>query len=940
MSTPTEPKVTKQAETQELNAPKAGLSFFAFLQSSLRNRLTAIVIGAAVIPTLLVSIILGATTYTQVRNALVKGTFDKLDAVEAIKHSQLTDYLAEREGDINALNKTMESMLGEALSKLDVINQLKQHELLRLYDSWDTGVRDMSTNPGVVQGVVDLSLGLQTLGTGQARSLYLGQDELINAGDGSEYSAAHASKHEIFSEYIGLHEYDNFFLIDPAGNIVYSAIKGDSFGTNLITGPYQATNLAALYKTLLSGEFGKSYFADFADFDNEQALFIGSTIYKGSTLRGMLVFQIPIAQINTITNDRTGLGETGETFLIAKETDGRITLRSDRSIIGGGKFILGYDVSAIAPPFMHEVLSGVTGSDLSIGGTGASAITAYSPLDIEGLSWAILTRIDGEEILVPTQAGEGTDFLTLYAEFYNYHDIFLIHPNGDIFYTIKKEADYHTNILNGEYSNSNLGALVSEVAKTGKTLISDYAHYAPSGGATAGFLATSLLDKNGDLQLLIAAQITEVEINAYMNEHSGLGETGETYLIGQDNLGRSDSRFLEQLGTDSTILNPDFAVDTDATRAALAGKTGTGTITDYRGLPVLSSWAPIVIQEPNEHHPDGIIWAMMTEIDESEALASVNQLAGLLGLIIALTALAVIALAVFLGSRFALDFVTPILALTDRATQVADGNLSLRFKSEREDEIGTLSNTFTQMTAQLDDTLQGLEARIAERTRALETSTEVSRRLSTILDQDQLAKTVVDELVSAFGYYYAHIYRYVGDDKTTLHMQGGTGEAGQVLLSRGHTIQTGRGLVGRAAESNAVVLVNDTLNEEGWLPNELLPETRSEIAVPISIGDEVLGVFDVQHSELNAFSEEDAGLLQSIANQVAIAAQNAGVYAEAQNRAVREALIGDIGQKIQNATTVEDALQVAVRELGRALNAEHSTVQLKLEAKQDEQKEL
>ena len=934
MSTPVDPHASEDKVT-ELDTPKEN-PFFSFLQSSIRNRLMAIVIGAAIIPVLLTSIILGIATYTQMRSALVKDTFDKLDAVEAIKVGQMESFLVERQNDMDALNKTMGSLLIEALSKLETINQLKHNELIRLHISWDTGVRDMATNPGVVQGVVDLSLGLQTLGTGQARSLYLGQDELINAGDGSDYSVAHASKHEIFSEYIDLHEYDNFFLIDPAGNIVYSAIKGDSFGTNLVTGPYQATNLASLYHTLLSGEFGKSYFADFADFDNKQALFIGTPIYKGSTLRGMLVFQIPTSQINAIINNRTGLGNTGETFLIAQEIDERITIRSDRSIIGGGKFIVGYDVSSIAPQFMYDALAGITGSDLSIGGSGASAITAYSPLSVEGLNWAILTRIDGEEVLVPSRA-DGEDFLTLYAELYDYRDVFLIHPNGDIFYTVAKEADYHTNILNGEYSDTNLGTLINEVIESGETLLTDIAHYAPSGGDPAMFFGSPLFDEDGNLQLLVAAQISKADINAIMNESSGLGETGESYLIGSDFLGRSDSRFLADIGVESTILNPDLAVDTAASRAGVAGETGQGTITDYRGLPVLSSWAPIVIHEPDEHHPEGITWAMLTEIDEAEALEPVNQLAGLLGLVIALSVLGIGALAVFLGTRFANEFVTPILNLTDRATEVAAGNLDLRFESDREDELGTLSNTFTDMTAQLQETLQGLEQRVADRTRALETSTEVSRRLSTILDQDQLAKTVVDELVSSFGYYYAHIYRFQEGDKNILHMQGGTGEAGQVLLARGHTIAKGRGLVGRAAETNSVVLVNDTLNEEGWLPNELLPETRSEIAVPIAIGDEVLGVFDVQHNVVDAFTEEDAGLLQSLANQVAIAAQNAQVYVEAQKRADREALIGDIGQKIQNAATVEDALQVAVRELGRALKAEHSSVQLNLQAKEDQQ---
>ncbi|OQX64105.1 MAG: hypothetical protein B5M51_04255 [Anaerolinea sp. 4484_236] len=277
-----------------------------------------------------------------------------------------------------------------------------------------------------------------------------------------------------------------------------------------------------------------------------------------------------------------------------------------------------------------------------------------------------------------------------------------------------------------------------------------------------------------------------------------------------------------------------------------------------------------------------------------------------------------------IGLALGTAFTRPIVSLAATAQKVADGDLSARSNVQTSDELGTLASIFDTMTAQLQETLGTLEQRVADRTRALETSTEVSRRLSTILNQEELAKTVVDELVSSFGYYYAHIYRFEGDDKNTLHMKGGTGEAGRILLARGHTIQKGQGLVGRAAERNSVVLVNDTLNEEGWLPNDLLPETRSEIAVPIAIGDEVLGVFDVQHNELNAFSEEDAILLQALANQIAIAAQNAQAYTDSQRRADREALMANIAQEIQSTSTMEDALKVAVRELGRALDTDTS----------------
>ena len=286
-------------------------------------------------------------------------------------------------------------------------------------------------------------------------------------------------------------------------------------------------------------------------------------------------------------------------------------------------------------------------------------------------------------------------------------------------------------------------------------------------------------------------------------------------------------------------------------------------------------------------------------------------------------ALAAIVAGALLAQLFSRSITRPLTELMEATKAVAGGDLTARALVTSHDEVGGLATSFNQMTDRLQETLAGLE----ERTRALEASAEVSRRLSTILDQQQLVAEVVEQLQKTFGYYHVHTY-LVDEASQVLVMAGGTGEAGRAMLAGGHKLPHGKGLVGRAAEAKSAVVVPDVSQDEGWLPNPLLPDTRSEIAVPIAAGERVLGVLDVQHNVAGGLGQADADLLSSIAGQVAVALQNTRLFAETRQRAEYEARVNLISQNIQRATSLESLLQVAARGVGHALGAQRVAVQL------------
>ncbi|MEW6402121.1 MAG: Cache 3/Cache 2 fusion domain-containing protein [Chloroflexota bacterium] len=267
----------------------------------------------------------------------------------------------------------------------------------------------------------------------------------------------------------------------------------------------------------------------------------------------------------------------------------------------------------------------------------------------------------------------------------------------------------------------------------------------------------------------------------------------------------------------------------------------------------------------------------------------------------------------------------PVGNLAAIATQISAGNLGTQAKIAGPPEIAQMAVAFNEMTARLREMIGSLEQRVAERTKALATSTEVSRRLSTIVNRRALLVEVVQQVKEAFGYYHAHIYLY-DDKKEMLVMAGGTGDAGAAMLAQGHSLPKGRGLVGRAAEINKAVLVPDTSQDPAWLPNPLLPETKSEVAIPISVGDEVLGVLDVQHNVTDGLGQEDVDALQAIASQVAVGMQNIEAAETVVKRAAElqtVASITSITSTIQNA---DEMLNTVVHLTQRQFGLYHAHV--------------
>jgi GAF domain-containing protein/HAMP domain-containing protein len=262
--------------------------------------------------------------------------------------------------------------------------------------------------------------------------------------------------------------------------------------------------------------------------------------------------------------------------------------------------------------------------------------------------------------------------------------------------------------------------------------------------------------------------------------------------------------------------------------------------------------------------------------------ARINRLAILSGVIAIVSLVVAITLLIFTLSAW----VTRPLAKLLTAIQLirsGEQGLSTRVEINSRDELGELSAAFNMMATQLNDLIETLEQQVAERTQGVETVAALSEKLVAILNLEQLLQELVNQIQNVFGYYHAHVY-LIDNHRQNLVVSAGTGAAGAQMKAQGHSIPLSAltSLVARAARSGQVVRADNVRETPDWLPNPLLPDTYSEMAVPIVVDGQVAGVLDVQQNKLAGLDEGDENLLRSLANQVAVAVRNARLFAQVQ----------------------------------------------------------
>ena len=381
----------------------------------------------------------------------------------------------------------------------------------------------------------------------------------------------------------------------------------------------------------------------------------------------------------------------------------------------------------------------------------------------------------------------------------------------------------------------------------------------PTINAPTILIARPVQGAAGEVLAVLVGRANLADLGTLIGAKIGLGRTGETYLVNKERLYLAGSR---RAGAGDAVTT----VTSSGIRNALSRKDGGGQYLNYRGEEVVGAyrWLP------------NLRVALLIEQSRSAAVAAaVRQALTMLGV-----TLAAVAIASGVVLPLTHRFVQPIVELTEAAKEIAAGDLQRTVPVGRADEIGVLAQAFNSMTAQLRDLVSSLERRVAARTRGLQAAAGVARATTSVLDPDELLRQVVDLVRKRFNLYYAGLF-LLDDEQRFAVLHAGTGSAGQEMLARGHKLAVGgNSMVGQCTARGEARIALDVGEEAVRFENPLLPHTRSEMALPLRARGQIIGAMTVQSAQEAAFDEADIAIMQTMADQVAVAIDNARLFAE------------------------------------------------------------
>jgi len=508
--------------------------------------------------------------------------------------------------------------------------------------------------------------------------------------------------------------------------------------------------------------------------------------------------------------------------------------------------------------------------------------------------------------------GSARTQLSLTAKHFGFEDVFFVNPEGKIVMTLKNGPELGTNLVKGPYSKTTLARCFE--GSLNETTMVDFSFYPPSDQPVA-FIGAPIVvsaDKYTPSKKIgvIIAKVSAKQINAIMQRQSGLGRTGETYLVGRDGLLRSNLRFSQKSDILKTVENRDLIQE------ILSNRTGhIRRVRDYRGTLVSIAYCPADIKD--------VDWFVIAKKDLTETILpaiSLKRQSLYLGLIVLLFVL---------GSSllFAEGITRPIERMREAADRIAAGDFSASIKIESRGSLGKFAESFNQMAqhllesrAEIEAHSRNLEKEVVKRTRELSEKTQslqatnyqlesyndVLSILNTTVDFDPLVESILERVVVRSGSQLGVIYLLEEEKEPALLQPAAAYGIDKNVVKSGFKI--GEGLPGQAAASRDTILTVDIPDDYFRISSASLDGIpKSAIFIPITFRGELLGVLEL--ASIRNFTERDVEFLRIVTIQIGIGIHNALSYLELKR------LYADLQEKNELLSVQNEELQAQNEEI-------------------------
>jgi signal transduction histidine kinase/DNA-binding response OmpR family regulator len=449
-------------------------------------------------------------------------------------------------------------------------------------------------------------------------------------------------------------------------------------------------------------------------------------------------------------------------------------------------------------------------------------------------------------------------FLQYYREAFGYSDLFLISPSGEVVFSVVRRELLGSNYQTGPYRHTELARVVDRAKTLLETQVSDFAPHPPTNEPSI-FVAAPIFDE-GKVVGVVAFQVGSKEVYELVQDYAGLGDTGETIVaarIGQAAMFVAPTRrdpsaaFRREVLLGSAQSHPVWE--------AVEGRKGNGAYVDYRGTEVLAAW----------RYSPHLGWGVVVKMDTAEAFAAVVQLRNRVATVGGAILLLVI-VASYLVSK---SVSRPITKLTQVTRVIAEGDFSKRAEVSTGDEIGQLADSFNEMADKLQESYSGLQRTVAQRehlNQVLRAIRNVNQLIARERDQDRLVQGVCDSLLETRGCRHVWISLLRDGHELAMVAEAGLGPDVPALVEQMQHGQS-RFCAAEALSQSAVVTLDDMSGLCADCPLSEVHHGVDTMAVRLECGDEVFGVMVASNDKGSASSEEDQGLFQEAAGDVAFA---------------------------------------------------------------------